>query len=150
MKRLRVYIDTSVVGGCLDEEFATESKALMDMVTRGEIIAIVSDLLLGELASAPDDVQQILEALPEETTEALVRSEESEQLRNAYLADHVVGESATEDAHHVALATVGRADLIVSWNFRHIVHLDKIRAFNAVNLREGYGLLEIRSPREVV
>ncbi|MCH7554415.1 MAG: PIN domain protein, partial [Proteobacteria bacterium] len=104
----------------------------------------------GEPAWEPDDVQQILAALPEETTEALVRSEESEQLRNAYLADHVVGESATADAHHVALATVGRADLIVSWNFRHIVHLDKIRAFNAVNLREGYGLLEIRSPREVV
>ncbi len=150
MKRLRVYIDTSVVGGCLDEEFATESKALMDMAARGEIIAMVSDLLLGELASAPGDVQQVLEALPAEATEMLTRNEESEQLRDAYLAENVVGESSTEDAHHVALATVGRADLIVSWNFRHIVHLDKIRAFNAVNIREGYGLLEIRSPREVV
>ena len=150
MKRLRVYIDTSVVGGCLDEEFATQSRALMDMVVRGEIILIVSDLLLDELASAPDDVQQVLAALPAEATEVLVRNEESEQLRDAYLADNVVGESATEDAHHVALATVGRADLIVSWNFRHIVHLDKIRAFNAVNIRQGYGLLEIRSPREVV
>ena len=75
---------------------------------------------------------------------------ESEQLRDAYLAAGVVGPAAMNDAHHVALATVARADLIVSWNFRHIVHVEKIRRFNAVNLMEGYVTIDIRSPREVV
>lgn len=55
-----------------------------------------------------------------------------------------------KDAHHIALATVARADLVVSWNFKHIVHWEKMRGFNAVNLREGYPLIEIHSPREVV
>jgi len=54
------------------------------------------------------------------------------------------------DAHHIALATVALADLVVSWNFKHIVHWDRIRLFNAVNLREGYSPIDIRSPREVV
>jgi hypothetical protein len=55
-----------------------------------------------------------------------------------------------DDAHHVAIATVARVDVIVSWNFRHIVHFDKIRGFNAVNFREGYPAMEIRSPKELV
>jgi hypothetical protein len=54
------------------------------------------------------------------------------------------------DATHVALATISRADAIVSWNFRHIVHLDKMKLFNAVNLMNGYGVLTIVTPREVV
>ena len=45
---------------------------------------------------------------------------------------------------------IAHADLIVSWNFRHIVHFDKIRGFNAVNLQEGYPLIDIRSPKEVI
>ena len=77
-------------------------------------------------------------------------SGEAVQLRDAYLEAEVVGGTHGNDAYHVALATVARADLIVSWNFKHIVHFDKIRGFNAVNLREGYLPMEIRSPREVV
>ena len=51
---------------------------------------------------------------------------------------------------HVALATIGRVDVLVSWNFQHIVNLGRIRLFNAVNLEEGYGLIEIRTPKEVL
>ena len=61
-----------------------------------------------------------------------------------------MGKTHVNDAHHVALASVAGADMIVSWNFRHIVHHEKIRAFNAVNLKEGYGILAIYSPLEVV
>jgi hypothetical protein len=71
-------------------------------------------------------------------------------LRDGYLAARVVGPKHAADAEHIAHATVGRADLMVSWNFKHIVHWDKIRLFNAVNLRAGYAPIEIRSPREVV
>jgi hypothetical protein len=77
-------------------------------------------------------------------------SAESRHLRDGYLAAKVVGPAHDTDAHHVALATVSRADLIVSWNFKHLVHYDKIRGFNAVNLREGYAPVAIYSPLEVV
>ena len=54
------------------------------------------------------------------------------------------------DALHIAVATVARVDVLVSWNFKHIVNLRRIHAYNAVNLKRGYPLLEIRTPREVL
>ena len=71
-------------------------------------------------------------------------------LRDAYLAAGIVTARWAEDAAHVAAATVAQADLIVSWNFRHIVHFEKIRLYNAVNALRGYRPLEIRSPQEVI
>jgi len=150
MKRLRIYIDTSVVGGCFDEEFAKESLALMQAARDGRIVLIVSNALLDELDPAPPRVQEILDGLPAGATESVSATEESERLREAYLRSQVVGPASTRDAHHIALATVHRADLLVSWNFKHIVHWDKIRKFNAVNLEEGYPPIEIRSPQEVI
>jgi len=95
-------------------------------------------------------VQAILDDLPRQSLEFVNESVESRRLRDCYLAAKVVGPAHATDAHHVALATVARADLIVSWNFKHIVHYDKIRGFNAVNLREGYPPLAIHSPLEVI
>ena len=147
---LRVYVDTSVIGGCLDDEFADASAALLELARAGEVLLLISDLLLEEAARAPDDVRSVLDALPAECTEVLTSSKESVHLRDAYLAANVVGATAERDAHHVAMATIAKADLIVSWNFKHIVHIEKIRAFNSVNLAQGYGLIDIRSPLEVV
>ena len=114
------------------------------------IVLLVSDLLLEELSRAPREVQGILDAVPEDCTEHIESSEESARLREAYLAAGIVGPAREDDAHHIALATVSRADLVVSWNFKHIVHVEKIRLFNAINLMQGYGLIDIRSPLEVV
>lgn len=150
MKQLRIYVDTSVIGGCLDEEFAEESKALLQMVTDGKIRLIVSDILVDELDQAPQEVQKKFGALPPKQLEAVKQSKETERLRDLYLEAEVVGQARKNDAHHVALATVAQADMIVSWNFKHIVHFEKIRGFNAVNLREGYLPIDIRSPKEVV
>lgn len=150
MKRLRVYVDTSVIGGCCDEEFSEESRVLMQMAREGKVTVLISDILVDELELAPAQVQAEFAALPPDSLEPLSSSEETEQLRDAYLEAEVLGLDHANDAHHVALATVARADLIVSWNFKHIVHLEKIRGFNAVNLREGFVPIEIRSPKEVV
>ena len=150
MKRLRIYIDSLVIGGCLDSEFAEQSEALLEMGRRGEVMLLVSDLLADELARAPDEVQERLGSVSRDHLEPIVRSPEAGHLRDAYLEAGVVGPSSASDALHVAIATTADADVIVSWNFKHLVHLEKIRGFNAVNLREGYGLIEIRSPREVI
>jgi hypothetical protein len=77
-------------------------------------------------------------------------SEEAEELAAQYLQYGVVGGKVLADAQHIAIASVARVDVLVSWNFQQIVNLNRIRAFNAVNLRLGYQILEIRSPREVV
>jgi predicted nucleic acid-binding protein len=149
-RRLRVYPDTSVIGGCFDVEFAAESQALIRLAIEGRAILVISGLLLAELADAPPAVQGMLDSLPAEATETFAATVEADRLHQAYLAAGVVGPASANDALHVATATVARADMIVSWNFRHIVHFERIRGYNAVNVAKGYAPIAIHSPREVI
>ncbi len=111
---------------------------------------VVSELLLRELEEAPENVRSILADLPQQHVEGFLINEEVESSMRLYLQAEVLGPNQKNDALHVALAGIANVDMILSWNFKHIVHYDKIRGFSAVNLREGYQPLEIRSPKEVV
>ncbi|NUN98892.1 MAG: hypothetical protein HUU16_22295 [Candidatus Omnitrophica bacterium] len=150
MRKLRVYVDTSVMGGCFDPEFSAASKALMEMIRTGEVVLIASDLLAIELSGAPPNIRDLVAGLPKANVETVSMNEETERLRDAYLRSGVVGQASASDAHHIAIATVHHADMIVSWNFKHIVHHDKIRGYNAVNLMENYHPIAIHSPPEVI
>ncbi|MDI6756246.1 MAG: PIN domain protein [Thermodesulfobacteriota bacterium] len=146
----RIYIDTSVIGGCFDEEFAYWSKSLMEEFHSGASIAVVSDITRSELEGAPDKVKQALASLPLDSLENVSLSGEAENLAQDYIGSKVITKKHLADAQHIAIATVERVDVLVSWNFQQIVNLNRIHAFNAVNLRLGHPLLEIRSPREVL
>ena len=146
---LRVYADTSVFGGILDEEFQEASLIFFDQIRRGRFRLVSSAIVEGELREAPPAVRRFYASilpvaeLAEVTTDII-------KLQQAYLAEGVLPPRSALDALHVALATCTRTDIIVSWNFKHIVNLGRIRLFNAVNLERGYGILEIRSPKEVI
>jgi hypothetical protein len=146
----RIYIDTSVIGGCFDEEFAVWSLKLFDDFRRGSKTAVISDVTRRELEGAPKNIKEVLLSLPERSVENVFLSDEAEQLASHYLKNGVVGKKHVIDAQHIAIASVERVDVLVSWNFQQIVNLDRIHAFNAVNLMLGYPILEIRSPRETV
>jgi len=149
-KGLRVYADTSVFGGCFDPEFAKDSTRFFDEVKAGKIWLITSDVLLFELKAAPPHVMQILRSLPTGNLAHIELTEEMLVLRDAYLSAQVLPRNALNDAAHIAAATAGDVDLLVSWNFKHIVHYEKIRGFNAVNLLMGYRSINIYSPKEVI
>ena len=149
MPALRIYADTSVFGGCFDAGFAEDSRRVFEAAESGRVVLLVSDLLLRELGPAPPPVQSLLTALPADAVEMVALTADSERLRDAYLAARIVGPASRNDAAHIAIATVARADAIVSWNFRHVVRLDKIKAYNQVNVLSGYGVLTIVSPTEV-
>jgi hypothetical protein len=148
--KVRIYVDASVVGGCEDDEFAEHSIQLMDRFVRGEFILVISNLTVRELADAPDDVRKRLASVPEEHIETLQLEAESRGLAEAYIAAGVLSGKMRVDAQHIAMATVARVDVLVSWNFKHIVNLKRIHGYNSVNLRKGFPLLEIRTPREVL
>jgi predicted nucleic acid-binding protein len=150
LHRRRVYVDTSVIGGCHDPEFARESRALIEMARRGELTLLLSDLLFQELADAPAEVVAVLSDIPPEAYRLVSTTTEAEVLRQRYMAAGILAPAYEDDALHVAIATVSQADLILSWNFKHLLHVEKIRRFNAVNLSEGYAEIDIRSPKEVV
>ncbi len=148
--RPELYIDTSVIGGCCDDAFEEWSLRLINEIRRGLKIAVISDLTLQELEGAPPDVQKIYESLPYKNIRFVSLTEEAEKLANLYIAERVVGPKHLFDAQHIAIATIERVDVLVSWNFKQIVNLNRIHKFNSVNLKLGYPLLEIRSPREVL
>lgn len=147
--RPRVYTDTSVVGGCEDREFQDPSRRLLEAFRRGDMTLVISELTLRELEAAPAGVREALGRIPAELIEVLAVSREAEDLASAYVADGAIGARMRADALHIALATVARVDVLVSWNFKHIVNLTRIHAYNAVNLKRGYPLLEIRTPQEI-
>jgi hypothetical protein len=150
MMKLRIYIDTSVVGGCIDAEFQIASQQLINRFKLGEMIAVVSELTELELEGAPQEVQDVLTEIPERYIENVELTEEAVHLAQKYISEGVIGGGKLVDAEHIAIATVNRVDVLVSWNFQHIVNLQRIHGYNSVNLKFGYPLLEIRSPLEVI
>lgn len=111
---------------------------------------MVSELTLAELEGAPAEVLEVLRAVPAANIEEVHFSAEARELAEEYIASGVIGAAHLEDAQHIALATVNRVDALVSWNFKHIVNLDRVRGYNSVNFRSGHILLEIRTPQEVL
>ena len=145
----RVYIDTSVIGGCLDEEFQDRSERLFEDFETGRLRAVISNITIAEILEAHEEVRSLLDRSAIQKAEKVFLDEEATLLADAYIQEGAVNEARRVDAQHIAIATIERVDILVSWNFQHIVKWSRIRAFNAVNLKRGYPQLEIRSPQEV-
>ena len=140
---------TSVIGGCFDEEFSPWSAVLFEEFRAGLKIPVVSDITLQEISMAPSEVQKVLESISD-TMESVLLSREAAALAQAYLDEKIITDKYLLDAQHIALASIEKVDVLVSWNFKHIVNLNRIRLYNSVNLKKGYALIDIRSPREVI
>lgn len=148
--RQRIYIDTSVIGGYYDEEFQEATRELFKRLENNEIVFVVSDLLDLELIEAPERVRQLLEKYSADKFERVSLTVDAIQLADAYITEKVVGKTSLEDCRHIALATINRVDVLASWNFKHIVNLDRIKGYNSVNLRLGFPMIEIRSPKDLI
>lgn len=146
----RIYIDTSVVGGYFDKEFKEATIKLFERLERNEVVFVISDLLDLELLNAPKIVREHLLHFSVDKFERLELTEEAIMLANTYISEKVVGKTSLEDCRHIALATINKVDVLASWNFKHIVNLDRIKGYNSVNLRLGYSMIEIRSPKDLV
>ena len=149
MKIPRVYIDTSVIGGCFDDEFARWSNTLIDNFRFGYFKPVVSDIVANEVNDAPVYVGHKYSEIVSYGAELLTANVESAALMRHYRSHKILSDKFEDDMMNIALATVAQVDILVSWNFKHIVHYDKIRQFNAINIDQGYKPLVIYSPREV-
>jgi predicted nucleic acid-binding protein len=144
----RIYIDTSVFGGYFDQEFARHTVPLFERLNRNEFVILFSAATQDELETAPQKVKELVKGLKTDWTEYLDITDESIELANEYISEGVVGPTSYADCLHIALATIHKADFLISWNFKHIVNIQRIRGYNSINMKKGYRLLEIRSPRE--
>jgi predicted nucleic acid-binding protein len=149
MRSQRIYIDTSVIGGCFDAEFATWSNGLFKDFRLGAYRPVVSEIVSAEIEDAPEPVRRKYAELLGLGAEVLEVNESILLLADTYQKRKILTPNFYDDGLHIALATAAEVDLLVSWNFKHIVHFEKIRLFSAVNLELGYKPLQIYSPREV-
>lgn len=146
----RVYIDTSVVGGYFDEEFEFWTKAFFESVKKNEFQIVISELLTEELKYAPGIIRDFLNDFSNEHKIFVELTKEVETLAQQYINSRIVGIKSLADCRHIATATVNEIEILTSWNFKHIVNLNKIHLYNGVNLQNGYRTIEIRTPREIV
>jgi predicted nucleic acid-binding protein len=137
MKTQRIYLDTSVIGGCFDEEFEVWSNALMRDIENGLFRGVTSEIVEAEIADAPDHVRDEFIRFLEMNPEVLEVNAEAIGLVDVYLEHKILTPRFRNDMLHIALATIAQVDILVSWNFKHIVRFDKIRQFNAANLEQG-------------
>ncbi|MBI3260029.1 MAG: type II toxin-antitoxin system VapC family toxin [Ignavibacteriae bacterium] len=147
---MRIYIDTSVVGGFYDDEFDQSTREFFTEVENGKFILVVSELLEAELIRAPEFVRNHLNKYSIEQIERVELTEEAKVLADRYIIEQVVGATSKADCQHIAIATINKVDVLVSWNFKHIVNLKRIRGYNSVNLKNNYQMLEIRTPKEIL
>jgi len=146
MKRL--YLDTSVF--CFDKEFMEWTLKLIEEIKMGLKTVVISDLTLKELKEASINIRNLVNEIPEEYKEYVTLNDEAYKLAEHYIEEGIVSEVNRVDAQHIAIATVNKIDVLVSWDFRHIVNTTKMQLYNYVNLKYNYPQLEIKSPRELL
>ena len=150
MKRQRIYLDTSIFGGLYDEEFKEYTEHLFKRIKKSEFEIIYSNVTEQELENAPDRIRGTVGLLPINSTEYVTSDIESANLAKRYIDEGVVGPTSYADCLHIALATIHNANILISWNFKHIVNVVRILGYNSVSIAEGYKPIDIRSPRELI
>ena len=149
MRLQKIYIDTSVLGGYFDKEFDIATRRLFDQVKKGEYRVVLSNVTASELLKAPERVRILLNELDIDY-EIIALTDDAVNLALEYIKENVVGQSSYDDCLHIAIATISRLDLLVSWNFKHIVNIKRIRGYNGINIKNGYPSIEIRSPQDLI
>tara|TARA_B100001093_G_C26549467_1_gene893850 strand:- start:304 stop:765 length:462 start_codon:yes stop_codon:yes gene_type:complete len=143
----KLYIDTSVVGGYYDDEFKEDTRALWSLWESGEYRFCTSEILFQEVTKAPKRVRELAYKTFKEEAQIYHLTEESFELSQKYLEHQVVSSKYADDARHVAIAAVNGIELVVSWNFTHMVNVTRNDKFNAVNLLQGSSNVRIISPK---
>ena len=147
---MKIYTDTSVIGGCFDEEFKEWSNVLFEEFVIGTKQLMLSDLTLQELEFARQEIREKVKQVPDKHCVEISINDEAIKLAETYISEGALTNKSYNDALHIALATLNNADVLASWNFKHIVNLDRIRLYNSINFRLGYRMIEIRTPREIL
>lgn len=145
-----IYVDTSVIGGYYDKEFYYDTRLFFDRIFNKEFIIHLSDISDAELSLAPEKIKNLKNRIPKDCLKYIELDDNSKILAETYMKEKILGKASFNDAYHIAIASVHRLDVLVSWNFKHIVNYDKIKFFNSINLKLGYPMIDIRSPKELI
>jgi hypothetical protein len=149
MRMPTLYLDTSVLGGYFDDEWKQPTQELWRQMEAGLWQFVTSLVTSEELIEAPQRVRDLFNTTFE-AGNILSLTVEIDALAAAYVAQKVVTAKYEDDARHVAVCTVAKIDFLISWNFRHLVNVQREAGFNGVNLLHGYPPIRIVNPLELI
>jgi len=141
-----IYADTSVIGGCFDNEFKGHSLSLFDAFKTGRLKLLLSDMTLQELEPAREEIRNKIFEIPFVSIIEVITTDEVNELASEYIYSGALPRKSYDDAIHIALATFNKADALASWNFKHIGNFDSIKMCNHVNTLYGYKQIEMMTP----
>lgn len=153
MKKVKYYLDTTVFNFVFAEGDTEKKDITIKFFKDLPLIAdniYISDEVIREIGRAPEPRKSQLEKLIRETNPFLLEIDlDTEELAERYIREGIIPEKYRSDAVHIAVAVINEIDVIVSWNFEHIVKLKTRVMVDGVNKLLGYHEIEICSPEEV-
>ena len=147
---MKFYIDTSVWGGYWDKEFKEDTRDFFNYMEKDNVVAIYSNITVDELEGAPQRVKRLIKELEGIKKTYIEVNDEERNLASFYIKEGSLSKKCEYDALHIALASICKADALVSWNFKHMVNFIRIQQYNSINLKLGYRMIDIRSPKEML
>jgi hypothetical protein len=147
---MKFYVETSVWGGYDDKEFSEWTIPFIEQARVGRFKTVISNVVATELLGAPERTRLLPTTIPQEFFERVDIDDEQLALAQRYIKEGALTKKYESDAQHIAIATVLKVDILVSWNFRHMVNFFRIKQYNSINLKHGYSLIDIRSPKEII
>jgi len=153
-KRGRIYLDTSVFGALYDAEDPKRIsivESLLKKIRNGDYEAFVSRLTLQEVIKAPENIKKgLTNTIRDLDLAVLEENEESFELAELFLTEDVIPQKFRDDARHIAIAIFYNLDVLVSWNYRHMVNIRVKKMINSLCIRQGFKPIDIVSPEEVI
>ncbi|MCB4792830.1 MAG: PIN domain nuclease [Elusimicrobia bacterium] len=155
MKKLKLYLDTSILNFAISDRENLElqimsTKDIIGCIKRGDYEGYISDEVLKEIEQAPKDIKELLFQVVKGTGLGLLKADkDTEILAEKYIEEGLIPLKYRDDALHIAVATVNGMDIVMSWNFEHMVKLKTKKGVIAVNELMGYKTIEILTPQEV-
>jgi predicted nucleic acid-binding protein len=146
---MKFYLDTSVFGGFFDKEFEKPTKELFNFIKDNNIEILYSPIVKEELELAPTVVKLLADQFLASALYINI-TKEMENLSQLYVYEGALTNKSANDASHIAIATIGETDAIVTWNFKHMANFIRIKQYNSINLRQGYKTIDIYTPRQII
>ena len=157
MKKLKIYLDTSVINFLFADDVPEFRKITEDFfenyVKKGKYLVYVSDVVIAEIekTKSGDKKKLLLEVIEKYSLRILILDETSDALATVYLREKIIPPKKLEDAQHIAIATCNQMDILLSWNFKHLSNIQKQIGVKIINEKEGYFYpLILTNPMEVV
>lgn len=153
-KKLKLYLDTSVISH-LDAkdtpEKMADTLALWEEIKAGKYEIVISDVTTREIDQCNVEKLARLEHFMSQISfESIVTTPQMEEIAQKFIDLSILTKKSFDDCLHIAAAIVGEADVIVSWNFKHIVNHKTIQGAKAITALEGFREILIYSPSVII